>query len=1032
MLCLPEKNAFARLLIFVLSLLFVINFAASAQKKIIKIDLNQSGRQDAEVNEPGYQGWTLAANTVNVASFTPPSSGITITLTRKGPYGDKLSTNWYKAGIQTPYYARLANDGVRVNNGNAGAQIEMRISGLPAGRHSVLTYHNNVDNATTGTFAPIDVYADGIQKYDNLALSIRETEISKVPIAYMYVDAVAGQDVVLLYVADTTTGASIKNFMINGIEINTINSQYQARQPYPLNADEHVDADNGSLTLNWTNAPNGVASRIYFGQDSTSVAGADESSPLYKGRQTATTYPIGGQYSMLTYYWRIDQEDADGNITPGNVWYYRPRQLAFKEAQGYGRFARGGRGGKVVHVINLNDDGPGSFREAVTNDIGPRTIVFDVSGMITLLSRLTVSSNYITIAGQTAPGKGICLRQAPFGAGSNDVIMRHLRVRVGGPVTTDGMGLIGDNSIIDNCSISWTIDEAFSSRNAKKVTLQRTLISEALNVAGHQNYPAGTAHGYAATIGGSTGSFHHNLLAHCEGRNWSMGGGLDGNGFYAGFLDIRNNVVYNWHKRTTDGGAHQVNFVNNYYKPGASSTQFLACSVQHEGTGQGSQQVYFDGNLMPGHFDLSNQTAGRNSTITNNEIVNYDTFVAQPFFDSYVETQSAQDAYKRVLSNVGNTQPMTDDHDIRVINETLAGTYTYSGSVSGLPGLPDSQNDVGGWENYPEKHRPANWDTDNDGLPDWWEQLKGLNINSAAGDFSDANADPDMDGFTHLDNYLEWMGGPHYFTGTSGVLNINLALLARGYTNSPVFSVSNTLNGSVQLVASGADAGKLVFTPSAQGLASFDYIVTDAAGSSMSGTVNILANTDVAALPVTLVNFQAARKDPATVTLKWETAQESNNNYFEIQRALKAGGLFTTVTKLASKAPAGNSSVKLFYEATDANNATAKSYYRLSQTDLDGKTTLSEIRVVNGSDRTQDALIWPIPNKGKLNILLTGAHPATAVQLYSMDGKRVGSEEMVYPGITKQLTIASPGTYIIKGIDKQSGEILFTRKLVVQ
>jgi hypothetical protein len=732
-------------------------------------------------------------------------------------------------------------------------------------------------------------------------------------------------------VADTTTGASIKNFMLNGIEIDTNNPLYQSQNPFPQNADEHVDADNGSLLMKWSDAPNAVASRIYIGQDSASVANADETSPLYKGRQTDTSLPGGSQYSLLTYYWRVDQEDAAGNITRGNTWYYRPRQLAFKDAQGYGRFARGGRGGKVVHVTNLNDDGPGSFRQAVTNDIGPRTIVFDVSGLITLASRLTVASNYITIAGQTAPGKGICLRQAPFGAGSNDVVMRHLRVRVGGPVTTDGMGLIGDYSIIDNCSISWTIDEAFSSRNAKNVTLQRTLISEALNVAGHQNYPAGTAHGYAATISGHTGSFHHNLLAHCEGRNWSLGGGLDGNGFYAGYMDIRNNVVYNWHKRTTDGGAHEVNFINNYYKPGASSTNFFALTVQHEGTGQGSQQVYFDGNVMPGHFDESNQAAGRSMSITNNEIVNYATFVSQPFFDGYVETQSAKDAYKRVLSNVGNTQPVPDNHDIRVINETYNGTYTYTGSVSGLPGLPDSQNDVGGWENYPERHRPASWDTDNDGLPDWWEQVKGLNSQSAPGDFSDANNDADRDGFTQLDDYLDWMGGPHYFTATTGVLTIELAKLARGYANNPVFTVSNTVNGSVQLVSSGADAGKLAFTPSADGLASFNYTVTDAEGSSMTGTVNILANTDIAALPVNLVSFQAKRKDASTVSLKWETEQESNNSGFEVQRTLTAGVGFTPVATVASKAPGGNSAMTLYYEAADSNSYTGKSYYRLAR-----------------------------------------------------------------------------------------------------
>ncbi len=264
--------------------------------------------------------------------------------------------------------------------------------------------------------------------------------------------------------------------------------------------------------------------------DSTSVANATTGSSLYKGRLTGTTLAQNSQYSMQTYFWRVDQIDGSGTITKGDIWYYQPRQLAFREAEGYGRYARGGRGGKVVYVTNLNDSGAGSLREAVTNDIGPRTIVFAVSGIITLQSRLTVSSHNVTVAGQNRAGQRHLHSEVRPLVWVAMMVVRHVRVRVGGGTTYDGMGLNGNNSIIDNCSISWTIDEAFSSRGAKNITLQRTMISEVLNVAGHQNYPAGTAHGYAATIGGATGSFHHNLLAHCEGRNWSMGGGLDGNG----------------------------------------------------------------------------------------------------------------------------------------------------------------------------------------------------------------------------------------------------------------------------------------------------------------------------------------------------------------------------------------------------------------------------------------------------------------------------------------------------------------------
>jgi hypothetical protein len=1022
MLCLSQAKKYVRTF---LPFLFLIScyVTTSAQHPVYKIDLNQTGRTDAEVNEIGYTSWALASNVVDTATLSL-SGGVTVKLIRKGPYGDKLSSNWYKAGIQTPYFARLVCDGVRVNNGNSGAQIEMRISGLPAGRHSILTYHNNVDNATTGPFAPIDVYLDGVQKYDNLVLSVRETVTANVPAAYMYADAVAGQDVVVWYVADSTTGVLIKNFMINGIEINTGNPLYQAKTPIPANADEHVDCDNGSLNLGWTNASNAVASHVYVGNDSTTVANATTTSPQYLGRTTTNNFMINNQYSMNTYYWRVDEEDAAGNITTGSVWYYRPRQLSFKDAEGYGRFARGGRGGKVVHVTNLNDAGPGSLREAVNNDIGPRTIVFDVSGIIALQSRLTLGSNYVTVAGQTAPGKGICISRAPFGMGGNDVVVRHMRVRVGGGTTYDGMGLNGNNSIMDNCSISWTIDEGFSSRGAKNISLQRTMIAEALNVAGHQNYPAGTAHGYAATIGGSTGSFHHNLLAHCEGRNWSMGGGLDGNGYYSGKLDITNNVVYNWGGRTTDGGANQVNFVNNYYKPGAASRIFVAITANHEGTGLGTQQYYVSGNVMPGYFDETRQDLGERIRISNGAIVNWQTWVTSPFFTSYVTTQTAKDTYKQVLSNVGNNQPVFDDHDIRIVNETLNGTYTYSGSVSGLPGLPDNQADVGGWENYPEVHRSAAFDTDNDGLPNWWEDLKGLNSNSAANDFSDANSDADHDGFTELDNYLEWMGGPHYFITPTDSKSIDLRELARGYTNNPTFTTANVVNGRV--VVDPANRGVVIFIPETLGLASFTFTVTDAEGSTMTRLVNLNVEAPEP------VNFQAKRKDAATVALSWETGQEADNDHFEIQRTFSPGDPFTTIAKVDPKANKGNSALKLQYDANDENDYDGVSYYRLLQKDIDGKSTFSEIRTVPGNDALPQVKVWPVPSKGTFSLLFTNAKHATTVRMYTMDGKMVGKETTIQSGVVTPFTITTSGTYFIKGIDKETGEVVFTKKMVIE
>jgi hypothetical protein len=403
-------------------------------------------------------------------------------------------------------------------------------------------------------------------------------------------------------------------------------------------------------------------------------------------------------------------------------------------------------------VTNLNDSGPGSLRAAVDAD-GPRTVVFNVSGMITLESRLIIRHPYLTIAGQTAPDKGICIRKYNLGMlGATNVIVRYVRVR---PGNISGMAS-SEDCIMDHCSISWSLDEAFSSRGAKNITLQRTLISEALNEAGHKKYPPGTQHGYAASIGGDIASFHHNLLAHCAGRNWSLAGGLDKKGFYIGRLDIRNNVVYNWKSRATDGGAHEVNFVNNYYQPGPATKYFYALNAQYGGF-PGTQQYYVEGNVMPGHLGVTNQPAGRTATTEHGGKLptDYSPWVDQPFFQSFVKTDTTAEAYTNVLANVGCNFPTLDDRDRRVIAEVRAGTFKFKGSKTGLPGLPDSQDDVGGWEDYPEVHRPAGWDTDHDGIPDEWERAHGLN----PADPADGNRATGGDGYTNLERYLNSLIG---------------------------------------------------------------------------------------------------------------------------------------------------------------------------------------------------------------------------------------------------------------------------------
>lgn len=431
-------------------------------------------------------------------------------------------------------------------------------------------------------------------------------------------------------------------------------------------------------------------------------------------------------------------------------------QLAFPTAEGYGRFAQGGRGGRVIHVTNLNDAGPGSLRQAVEAE-GPRTVVFDVSGLITLESKLVVRNPFLTIAGHTAPGKGICIRKFNFGLyNAQDVIIRHIRVRPGNisGETLDGMGMAySDNCIIDHCSISWTLDEAFSSRGAKNITLQRTLISEALNVAGHRKYPPGTEHGYAASIGGMTGSFHHNLLANCAGRNWSLAGGLDREKRHTGWLDLRNNVVFNWKNRTTDGGAARVQFVNNYYKPGPATKWLYVIRPELEWVDlYGPQEYFIAGNVLEGHVRADEKLSGFKPWPD----VPIETYVRdKPFFDSHVQTQSAVDAYQDVLGDVGCTVPQRDDHDRRILAEVKSGNCKFHGSKTGLPGLPDSQADVGGWEEYPVVRRADDWDTDRDGMPDTWETARHLNPS----DPDDGNTDRDSDGYANLEEYLGWLVG---------------------------------------------------------------------------------------------------------------------------------------------------------------------------------------------------------------------------------------------------------------------------------
>jgi hypothetical protein len=793
-------------------------FAAAAP---LKVDFSIAGRPDSVA--PGYEQWFVTGG----MSATQRFGELTATLALAGQVGKGLRAVWWKGAVRDG--ARLVADGVTIEGGDAGGALELRLAGLAPGRHRLVVFLNVTDGKPADLRARTVVAVAGGPSI-SVAPSFRAADDEVAQTVALEFEAVAGEDAVIQFKPDPAdAAATVRNVVLNGFALDVTDPKRRAIQARPAHEDEHVAADGETLKLAWTPANGAVQHRVYFGRSATTLA--------LLGETPSAEQSVSNLRPTQDYFWRIDTVDVSGVVTPGDTWRFRPRQLAFPGAQGAGRFAQGGRGGRVIEVTTLADSGPGSLRAAVEAS-GPRTVVFALGGLITLERKLVATNPYLTVAGQTAPGPGVTIRKFGFGlSGASDTIIRHLRVRPGdiAGVTLDGMGMQGSNhSIIDHASISWTLDEAFSSRSARNITLQNTLISEALNAAGHKNYKPGTQHGYAASIGGDVGSFHHNLLAHNSGRNWSLAGGLDGAGRHAGSLDIRNNVVYNWQNRATDGGAAQVNFVGNYYKPGPATKLLKFLNPQLEGVKAFGPQRYFVAeNVLEGVADRENQAAGMTKPAP------YAEFLSDaPLFASDVETQSARAAYKIVLSDVGANQPALDRHDFRIIGETLAGAAAFKGSKTGLPGLPDSQADVGGWEAMPTVARPVDWDSDRDGLPDWWERISGSNPASAAGDFSDSNRDRLGDGITELEHYLNWMAAPHAEVAAGGNVILAMAPLTRGFTAKPNFKVVAAVAGDAVLTA---DGQSLVFTPKNgfTGIGSVTFRVSDADGDQMTRTIGV-------------------------------------------------------------------------------------------------------------------------------------------------------------------------------------------------
>ncbi|MDZ7271867.1 MAG: pectate lyase [candidate division KSB1 bacterium] len=419
------------------------------------------------------------------------------------------------------------------------------------------------------------------------------------------------------------------------------------------------------------------------------------------------------------------------------VAYLSAQPLAFPGAEGFGRFVSGGRGGRVIEVTSLDDSGPGTLRAALTQP-GPRTVVFRVGGTITLLSPLVITCDSVTVAGQTAPGDGICIRGYPLIVDADNVIIRYIRVRMGDLAKTEGDALsvmFRKDIIIDHCSFSWATDEVLTVRDNENTTVQWCIIAESLN----RSYHHKGSHGYGGIWGGKGASFHHNLLAHHASRNPRFNGSRYHGEPERELVDFRNNVIYNWGEQSAYGGeGGRYNVVGNYYKYGPATRH--KNRIVEPWSDQG--RWYIADNYVFGFNQITedNWAGGVQGDFWRK------VRAAEPFVVAPVTTHSAEAAYALVLAQAGAVLPRRDQVDERIIQEVRTGTARFG---SGKRGIIDSQEQVGGWPELRNGDAPA--DSDHDGMPDVWELARNLNPNDPA----DGNADPDGDGYTNLEDYFD-------------------------------------------------------------------------------------------------------------------------------------------------------------------------------------------------------------------------------------------------------------------------------------
>lgn len=501
----------------------------------------------------------------------------------------------------------------------------------------------------------------------------------------------------------------------------------------------------------------------------------------------------------------IEEEARNGK--PYIPWAGRPSDLpqayipAFPGAQGGGMYSFGGRGGKVYVVTNLNDSGPGSLRHACLQG-GARIVVFNVAGIIKLETPLIIQAPYITIAGNTAPGDGVCVAGESVWINTHDVVIRHMRFRRGDTFVGRRDDAIGGhpvgNIMIDHVSASWGLDEnmsmyrhMWSDGTGKKelklptvnITIQNSIFAEALDTYNHS---------FGSTLGGENCSFHRNLWANNTGRNPSIG--------WNGVFNFTNNVVYNWRHRSVDGGDYTAlfNMINNYFKPGpvTPTDAPVGNRILNPESGRSNLgykefgRVYANGNVMEGYPKITeNNWAGGIQVEDENDkdledAGKYTDLMRwnRPFPMAPVSIIPATEAFDYVMEHAGATLPRRDPVDQRIIKQVKTDEVGY---VKGLDpddfyqfkyrrlpkdsykmGIITDIAQVGG---YPEYKGEPYKDADSDGMPDDWEKKYGLNPNDA----SDASGDLNGDGYTNIEMYIHGINPTTKIDWTNPLNNID-------------------------------------------------------------------------------------------------------------------------------------------------------------------------------------------------------------------------------------------------------------------